>query len=261
MSMSDSKSSIQSVDRAIAILKSFTLERPERGVSELSRRLGLHKSTVSRLARSLADGGLLSQDARSGRYRLGVEILALASRVVLHSSIREIARPILRDLAYEAQETVSLSVAEAGKVVTVEQFEPPNYQIKNVVHVGRPMDMHATASGKVFLANMSPDQLEPQLQVPLVRYTPKTVIDPAVLRQVLDDVKAQGYATVIEEWEAGLNAVAAPVYDRVGAVIAVATVSGPAYRVTPGVFPSLAVRLKRAAAEVSRRLGYDVAGG
>ena len=258
--MSESKSSIQSVDRAIAILKAFSLENPVRGVSELGRKLGLHKSTVSRLARSLADGGLLSQDTKTGRYRLGVEILALASRVTLQGSIREIARPLLRDLAYEVQETVSLSVAEAGKTVTVDCFEPPNYQIKNVVHVGRRMDMHATASGKVFLAYMPQDLLDRQLRWPLVRYTPNTVTDVAVLLRVLASVKSQGYATVVEEWEVGLNCVAAPIFDRVGEVIAVATISGPAYRVTPDVFHSLAVRVKQAATGVSRRLGYGVAG-
>lgn len=256
--MNDSKSGVQSVDRAIAILKSFSLETPERGVSELSRKLGLHKSTVSRLARSLANGGLLSQDAQTGRYRLGVEVLALASRVTLHANIREIAGPLLRDLAYETQETVSLSVDDAGGIVAVEQFAPPNYQIKNVVHVGRRMDMHASAGGKVFLAYMTAEHLERHLRSPLVRYTPNTVIDGDKLKGLLPGVRAHGYATAVQEWESGLNAISAPIFDRSGQVIAVASISGPFYRLTPEVFPSLAVRLKRATAEVSRRLGCKV---
>jgi DNA-binding IclR family transcriptional regulator len=256
--MDDSKSSIQSVERAIAILKCFSIEHPERGVSELSRKLGLHKSTVSRLASSLADGGLLSRNPVTGRYRLGVEVLALASRVTLQANIRGVARPVLRDLAYEVQETVSLSVHDSGAVVDVEQFEPPNYQIKNVGQVGRRMDLHATAAGKVFLAYMPKDRLPHYINQDFEQYTPKTVIDSKKLVQILGEVRERGYAVAEEEWEVGLNLVAAPIFDMACQVIAAASISGPVYRVTRDLFPSLAAHLKRAAAEISERMGYGM---
>jgi len=259
--MGDSKPSVQSVDRAIAILKSFTLENPERGVSELSRKLGLHKSTVSRLARALADGGLLSRNPETGRYRLGVGILALAAGVTLHANVLEIARPLLRDLAFEVQETVNLAVLESGAVVSVEQFEPPNYQVKNVGQVGRRRDLHATASGKVFLAYMPYERLQRHLRSRLEQYTPNTVTDPEELLRALEDTRKHGYAVTAEEWEAGLNAVSAPIFDRSGQVIATATISGPAYRVTVELFPSIASRLKRTTEEISKRLGYRMVAG
>ena len=92
-------SSVQSVERAIAILKSFSIEKPERGVGELGRELGLHKSTASRLMQTLQRGGLLDRDPETKRYRLGLHLIGLASQVVAYMDVREVARPILRQLA------------------------------------------------------------------------------------------------------------------------------------------------------------------
>jgi len=256
--MGNSKSRVQSVERAIAILKLFSLESPERGVSEIGRRLGLHKSTVSRLVRTLADGGLLSRNPETGRFRLGAELLALAALVTLPTNVRDMARPILRDLAYEIQETVSLSVVEGTGIVHIEQFEPPNYQVKNIGLLGRRMDMHATASGKVFLAHMSREQVEHHLRLPLEQYTPNTMIDPAELLTALQSVRERGYAVAAEEWEAGLNVISAPIFCGTRQPVAAASISGPAYRVTRALFSALAQHLKRATAEISKRLGCEL---
>ena len=108
---------MQSVERAIAILKSFSQEKPERGVNELSRELGLHKSTVSRLMITLERGGLLSRDPETERYRLGVDLIGMAAQVVNYMDVREVARPFLGQLAGTCQETVNLAVLNAGQVI------------------------------------------------------------------------------------------------------------------------------------------------
>jgi DNA-binding IclR family transcriptional regulator len=105
------------VERAIAILKSFSLKRPERGVNELSRGLGLHKSMVSRLMITLERGGLLSRNPETERYRLGVDLIGMAAQVVSYMDVREVARPFLRQLAETCQETVNLAVLNAGQVI------------------------------------------------------------------------------------------------------------------------------------------------
>jgi DNA-binding IclR family transcriptional regulator len=105
------------VERAIAILKSFSLERPERGVNELSRELGLHKSMVFRLMITLERGGLLSRNPETERYRLGVDLIGMAAQVVSYMDVREVARPFLRQLAETCQETVNLAVLNAGQVI------------------------------------------------------------------------------------------------------------------------------------------------
>jgi DNA-binding IclR family transcriptional regulator len=232
------------------------MERPERGVSELSRELGLHKSTVSRLMRTLEHGGLLSRDPQTERYRLGVDLIGLAAQVVSYMDVREMARPLLRELAEACQETVNLSVLDGGLVFTLEQFVPPTRRLKNIGRVGRRMPPHCTAAGKVLLAALPQDELDRVLRTGLEPFTPHTITDPDELREELARVRQGGYAAAREELERGLNVVAVPIYDHTAQVVASVSVAGPAYRVTPERFPELAARLMDVAARISAQLGY-----
>jgi len=252
----ESGSSVQSVDRAIAILKSFSLERPERSVVELSRELGLHKSTVSRLIRTLEHGGLLSRDPDTKRYRLGLDLIGLAAQVTSYMDVRGVARPALRQLAQDCQETVNLVVLDAGQVINLEQFVPPDRQVKDIGRVGRRLWPHCTAAGKVLLAHLLPAELDRVLPGELVSFTPYTITSPIVLREELVRVRDQGYALAREELEEGLNALASPIFDHGGQVVAAASVSGPAYRMTPEHLPRLAIRLVEVTRQISAWLGY-----
>jgi DNA-binding IclR family transcriptional regulator len=252
----ESSSSVQSVKRAIAILRSFSLEQPERAVGELSREMGLHKSTVSRLMATLEEGGLLSRNPETQRYRLGIDLIGLAAQVVNHADVREIARPLLRQLASECQESVNLVVLDGGQVMNLEQFVAPARQVKNIGRVGRRMWAHSTAAGRVLLAHLPPEELDVALAGGLEGFTPHTITDPAHLRRELSKIRAEGCAIVQEELEEGLNAVAAPIYDHTGQVMAALGVAGPAYRVTPERFPELVGQLRMAADQISERLGH-----
>ena len=251
-----SRSTVQSVKRAIAILKSFSHEKPERGVSELSRELGLHKSTVSRLMITLEQGGLLSRNPETERYRLGVDLISMAAQVVSYMDVREVARPFLRQLAEACQETVNLAVLDDGLVVNLEQLVPPARQVKNIGRVGRRMYPHCTAAGKVLLAHLPSQELDRILAVRLKRFTPHTLTTPHELRKELARVREQGYAAAQEELEEGLNVVAAPIYDHTGQVGSAVSVAGPAYRITPDQFPELAARVIDTAHQISKQLGY-----
>jgi DNA-binding IclR family transcriptional regulator len=248
---------VQSVERAIAILKSFSIEKPERGVGELSQELGLHKSTVSRLMTTLERGGLLARDSESKRYRLGISLLGLAAQVVSYLDVRQVARPFLRQLADDCQESVNLVVLDGDQVVNLEQFIPPKRQVKNIGRPGRRMCAHCTAAGRVLLAYLDEEELDQILAGPLARFTSATVTDPEELRQVLARVREQGYAAVEEELERGLNAVAAPIYDHTAQVVAAATVAGPAYRLPASIFPQLAAQLRQITTRISALLGYE----
>jgi IclR family KDG regulon transcriptional repressor len=249
-------STVQSVERAIAILKSFSLEKPERGVNELSRELGLHKSTVSRLMTTLERGGLLARDPDTERYRLGIDLIGLAAQVVSYINVREVARPFLRQLAETCQETVNLTVLDAGQIVNLEQFISSARQVKNIGRVGRRMCPHCTAAGKVLLAHLTGAELGQILPRELERFTPHTITDHHKLRQELAWVREQGYATALEELEEGLNVVAGPIHDHTGGVIASISVAGPAYRVTPERLVELTARVTDTARQISERLGY-----
>jgi DNA-binding IclR family transcriptional regulator len=249
-------SGTQSVERAIAILRSFSIEKPERGVAEIGRELGLHKSTVSRLMTALEQAGLLARDPVSKRYRLGVGLIGLAAQVVSHMDVREVARPFLRQLAEDCQESVNLVVLDGPQVVNLDQFIPPKRQVKNIGRAGRRMCAHCTAAGKVLLAYLDEEELAHILALGLAKFTSSTITDPAELRQELERVREQGYAAVEEELEKGLNAVAAPIYDHTGQVVAAAGVSGPAYRLRADIFPQLAAQLRQITARISALLGY-----
>lgn len=259
-----SSSTLQSVERAITILKSFSLEKPERGVGELSRELGLHKSTVSRLMATLEQGGLLARNPENQRYRLGIDLIGLAAQVVGYMDVREIARPFLRSLADECQESVNLVVLDIppasserdAHVVNIEQFVPPERRVTNIGRVGRRMPPHCTAAGQVLLAYLPPSSLEEVLPQRLEVFTPHTIAHRKQLNRELDVVRRQGYAIVQEELERGLNAIAAPIRDHRGRVIAAASISGPAYRVTPEMSGTLAGRLIETTASISQEMGY-----
>lgn len=252
------------MERAIAVLNSFSHEQPERGVGELSRELGLHKSTVSRLMKTLERGGLLSRNPETRRYRLGIELISLAAQVTSYLDVQEVARPILRSLAEDCQESVNLVILDApapgsergGQVVNLEQFLPPARQVKNIGRVGRRMCAHCTAAGKVLLAYLSETEFLHMLPPELERFTPQTITDPDQLRQELTQVLERGFAIAQEELEQGLNVVAVPIRNYAGNVIAAASIAGPAYRVTPETFQPLAARLMEKADQISQRLGY-----
>jgi DNA-binding IclR family transcriptional regulator len=259
-------SSIQSVERAITILKSFSREKPERGVGELGRELGLHKSTVSRLMMTLERGGLLSRNPETQRYRLGIDLIGLAAQVVDHMDVPEVARPFLRSLAEDCQESVNLVVldlppegaAREPHVVNLEQFVPPARQVKNIGQVGRRMPPHGTAAGKVLLAYLPPEELAVVMAGELASFTQRTITKPGELQQELAQVREQGYAVVEEELEGGLNAVAAPIRDHRGRVVAAVSISGPAYRMAPRLLSELARHLAIVTSQISHEMGYGV---
>ena len=250
------RSTVRSVERAIRILKSFSAEEPELGVGELSRRLGLPKSTVFRLLNTLEAGGLVSRNPETGRYRLGVDLIGLADSVTTYTNLRHVARPHLRRLANALQETVSLSVIDRSEAVNVEQFVPPGRLIMRVGWVGRRMPVHAVAAGRAIIAFWPAEKAAQILDGELEALTPHTITDPQHLYTELAHIRERGYATAFEELEEGLNALAAPVRNHEGEVIASISVSGPAYRLTRERIHEVAAQVIETAREISREMGY-----
>jgi len=249
---------IHSVEKAIAILRAFDHERPELGVTELSQQLGVHKSTVSRLLATLEAGGLVERDPQTRRYRLGVELIALAGLVVRHADLRVAARPALEALADRCRETVNLAIYHDDMAMNIEQFVPAERQIRDIGWVGRRTPLHATSVGKVLLAYLPAEEAQAVVNaLPLPALTSHTITNRQALYAELERVRRQGYALGLEELEVGLNSVAAPVRDHSSTVIAAVSVSGPAYRVTRASLPELASRVIETANSISRALGWD----
>ena len=224
-------------------------------MTELGRRLGVHKATASRLVSTLAYHGLVERSPNSDRYRLGLGLIRLATAATAGLGLVREARPVLVRLAEESGETANLAVLDGDAVVNIDQVTPP-HQVVNVNWVGRRTPLHCTSSGKVLLAHL-PDQERARLsRGALAPRTPNTVVDGELLEAQLLEVDVKGFAWTIEELEVGLNAAAAPVRDASGTVIAAVSVSGPAYRLTPRRIRDCGRLVREAGADISHRLGF-----
>ncbi len=248
---------IQAVERAIAILRAFTNQEPELSVTELSQKLHLPKSTVSRILQTLAQAELVSRNQETGRYRLDVGVLALAENVLGKADLRQIARPYLRALANTLGETASLSVLESNGVVNLELAVGEQRLVMRVGWVGRRMPAHAVSAGKAMLAFLPEQERETFLELPLQPVTEHTITDLERFQKELEEVRRRGYALAMEELEEGLHAISAPIRDRTGRPVAAVSISGPAYRLTVERMRQIAPRVIATANQISRALGFE----
>ena len=246
---------VQSVDRAISILEILSRRR-EAGVSEIALEIAVHKSTAFRLLGALEARGLVEQAEDRGKYRLSFGLVRLAGGVAARLDLTQQSRPVCRRLADEIGETVNLAVARSHYAVNLDQVRGPS-AVTAHNWVGQLTPLHATSSGKVLLAHMDERQRDELLGVAgLERYTPGTITSAEELRAELDEARQRGYAVTVEEFEIGLNAIAAPIRSHDGEVIAAVSASGPAYRFSEKRMHELAPILIAGADDISRRMGY-----
>lgn len=242
---------VQSVDRAISVLE-ILARRGEAGVSEVAAEIDVHKSTAFRLLGALEGRGLVEQAEERGKYRLGFGLIPLAGAVSDRLDVTRQGRPVCTRLAAELGETLNLAVLQREWAVNVEQVLGPA-TVSTHNWIGRLTPLHCTSSGKVLLAHLPPAR-RGELLADVEQLTPHT-LSGADLAADLERCLARGWAEAVEEYEVGLNALAAPVRDRTGAVIAALSVSGPAYRLDAARRSELVEPLVTGAAEISHRMG------
>lgn len=247
--------SVQSVDRALTILEVLAAQGAS-GVTEIAAHLGVHKSTAFRLISVLEDHRLVEQVADRGKYKLGFGLIRLAGATSAQLELTREAQPVCERLADDLRETVNVAVLRDFWVVNLSQVRGPA-AVSTYNWVGQPTPPHATSSGKVLLAYGPAGELDDFLARPRTGYTPRTLTSAADLRKDLAAVAGHGYGATVEELEAGLNAVAAPVRDLDGAVVAAVSVSGPSYRLGEDRIPEVGAAVVAAADEISRRLGWS----
>ncbi|MEJ7748172.1 MAG: IclR family transcriptional regulator [Candidatus Limnocylindrales bacterium] len=245
---------VRSVDRAAALLLALGESAGEAGVTELARRLGLHKSTASRLLATLQKRGLVEQDDETGKYRLGLAVIRLAERAERTLDLGGIATPELERLARLTHETTGIGVIDGDSVRTVAQVDGPNL-IAVGDWTGRATPLHCVASGKMLLSSLAERDVLRIVRRGLVSYTERTLTELEPLLEELARIRRRGYATAIGEYELGLNAVSAPIHDARGTMVAAVDIWGPAFRLSPGRLPELAAQVHDAALAISLRLG------
>ncbi|MBX7448166.1 IclR family transcriptional regulator [Mycolicibacterium sp. 3033] len=253
---SDSGGGVQSVDRAVSVLE-ILARLGEVGVTELASEIGVHKSTVSRLLSALEDHELVEQAYERGKYRLGFGLLRLSNAVSGQLDVTQQGREICERLAAELGETVNIAVLRSHYVVNVDQARGPR-SVGSHNWVGELTPLHATSSGKILLAHMSPDARHDVLaEAGLTRYTDRTITSVDELDRQLVAIAADGHVISTEEMEPGLTAVAAPIRDHAGIVIAALSVSGPVYRLDADRAREIVPAVVAAADAVSERMGHQ----
>jgi DNA-binding IclR family transcriptional regulator len=236
-------------------LDAFSVQSPELGLSEIAKKVGLHRSTVYRLVANLERHGFLRRNGVKGRYTLGLKVFELGEILSQAFDLPTRARPYLQRLVQATGESAQLAVIERGEGLYIAKFESPR-AIKAGSPVGRRIPLYRGSTGKVLLAYLPEGQASAILTAgPLPRYTKNSITDVDVFRAELAQIRRQGYAIDREEVEEGLVCVSAPVRDRTGDVIGAVSISGPRSRVDP-TDPAIIGEVVKTASAISRELGY-----
>jgi IclR family acetate operon transcriptional repressor len=244
----------QAVLRAIALLKAFTPERPDREAVELVLETGLSRSTVHRLLAALQSEGFVLRDP-SGRFRLGPTAVALGARAFRSSPLREAAHPLLAELAKLTGETTTLEVLSDGKMLILDEALSGRL-VGASPSLGTAWALHATSTGKALLAAVPPDRRRELLSFPLKRFTSRTLTSIERLEVELDRVRERGYAEALDELEDGYSAVGTVVHLPMSEPHATLSIGGPTGRIEPSL-AELGELLESRARELSVSLGFE----
>jgi DNA-binding IclR family transcriptional regulator len=247
--------SIQSIERAAAILRLLSGRARRLGVGELAGELGLPKGTVHGILRTLQNVGFVEQDSETGKYQLGAALLHMGSSYLDGNELRTRALNWADSLAARANESVRIGTLHDGRVLVVHHvFRPDNS--RQALEVGALLPGHASALGKVLLAH-NPYATDELIALGLESFTPRTVTDPDALRAELAEVRGRGWASELEELVEGEVSLAAPIQDRRGATVGAIGISGPIERLSEHESPrsELISYVREAARSVSRDLG------
>jgi IclR family transcriptional regulator, KDG regulon repressor len=246
---------VRAVERALQIMSCFDDEHPERGISDIAQAVGLHKATAHRIVTTLVNYGYLERVEDGQKYRLGLELPNLGYKVLQRMDLRREAVPFMKQLVAEWDETCDLSIFDQDEVFYIEIVRGTRALTISAA-VGQRLPAHATASGKLFLAHLPEKQLNDILGQPMKEFTEKTITSPDELRRQLEEIRRQGYAIDYEEFEHGVCAVGAPIFNRSGNIIAAIGGPSPISRMTPDRIKRIAEAFMAAAKGISYRMGY-----
>ena len=249
---------LNAIDKALTMLVQFAPHNREIGTIEMSERLGLHKATVSRILLNLTRHGFLMQNPKTRKFRLGPTNLQLASAIrdSIENNVSPLAIPIVEELRDLTKETVVLDVPSGDNIMVAYVAEGPR-PVRIAGRVGELLPHHVMAGAKAILAFSTKDYLERVLGKKMKRYTENTITDPKVLRKQLAKVREQGFASDLEEYNDGVNAIAAPIFDYHARPLAAVVIAGPSNRVKGKVSSPLVTLLKDAAAKISYQLYFQ----
>jgi len=219
----------RTVDRALEILLCFSQDEPSLTLTQISERVGMHKSTVYRLLATLENKRFIQRVEENNTYRLGLGLVKLGALVLKSNNIHRQATPYMNRLSVEFRETVDLAILDGNQVLYLQVIESPN-RVKLATAPGERLPAFCTATGKAFLAFLPDDQVQKILKEGMRKYTEHTTTSIPEICQDLNKTRERGFSISEQEYEAGVNAVAAPILDGHQHPLAVMAIVGPAFR-------------------------------
>jgi len=243
---------LSSVATAIRLLKAFSEDEVEIGISALARRLGLAKSTVHRLAVTLVSEGLLEQNRENGRYQLGIALFRLGALVRRRMNVSNEARPYLYDLREKINESVHLAILDETEIMYVYNLEG-THAIRMRSDIGVRKPAYCTAEGQAILAFQPNDVVDRVIEAGLEPRTPKTITSAEKFIKALGATRQRGED---EESEIGMVCIAAPIRDDSGDMGAAVGIAGPLTRLSKKSIAAVMPHVIATADLVSARLGY-----
>jgi DNA-binding IclR family transcriptional regulator len=243
----------QAVIRAVGLLKAFTRERPELSLAELSAGMGLTKTTTHRLLAALEAEDLVARNPATRAFRLGPGVLALGSLAMISNSLRAVVDPELRRLAEATGEAATLEVPSEGKMLVLAEVSG-RHLVTVAAELGSRFPIHATSTGKAYLAALPEEERKPLMVAPLSRHTPSTITRIKDLKDELERVRERGYATACEELEPGFSAVGVALANSQGMALGGISLNGPTSRFTSEYIDALAPTLLVLAKRLARSL-------
>lgn len=220
--------SIRAVERALEVLMCFTSQTPELTMTQISEMVGINKSTIHRLLATLEGKRFVERDQVTGMYRPGIRLLQMAFLTLEHNDLRRLAAPFLQKLCDQFRENVNLSVLDDTDVVYLDVIESPQ-RVKLAAIPGQRLPAFCTASGKAILAFLPEEKIQDILARGIPRYTQNTLTTEEAFLDDMRRTRERGYAFSEQEFEDGINAIAAPICHH---PIASVSIAGPAYRLT-----------------------------
>jgi DNA-binding IclR family transcriptional regulator len=251
------KKIIQSIDRALQVLELFSLEKPEWGVTEISKALNIYKSNVHNVLSTLAERGFIKKDLKTDKYKLGIKFFELGSVVIKNMDLRKIAHPYMEKLLKEFNETVHLGILVEGEILSIEQ-EESGQSLSPRIFIGKRAPLHCTGVGKAIMAYLSEEEIASIVKEKgLKKYTENTITNKEDLKKELEKIREQGYAVDNMEHEEGVRCVASPIRGYTGEVIGSMSISGPAFRINESNIPNIAKKVKECCDCISEEMGCN----
>jgi len=247
---------VQTIDRTFDIIELLSAAPNGMGVTEIGKKLGLHKSTVYRLINALVRRGYLEKEQNTGLYRIGLKFVEISGLYLQQIELKTEAVPFMRQLSEQTGQVTHLAILDETEVVYIEKIDVMQ-SLRMYSQIGKRIPVHCSALGKVLLSAQNNVSLENTLKkIKFTRFTENTITDAAEFRKEIEKARQKGWAADNEEHEKGIRCIAAPIRDFTGKVIAALSITGSRNIITPEKDDYYGKLVMEAADNISKRLGF-----